>query len=196
MKAFAVMLIGAVLMISAPVSAGWRLVEAGEPATVAKSAMTVTPPSAWNRNTSRPIKNSEVWTLDGLTLNELYFVGGLEHGKPLFNEFDKKNNPLPKFKADLLLPEVVDFFESSARTYLGTSIFEVENVEPVKLGGYDGVQFAFRFATQGDDLANSGLARAAIIDGKLYLMSFIAPSIYYYDRDVDRAEALFDTLKF
>jgi len=59
----------------------------------------VTPSEDWNRNTDRPIKKGEVWTLDGAVLNELYFVSGLAAGETLFRDLDKKENPLPKLGA-------------------------------------------------------------------------------------------------
>lgn len=174
-----------------PASAGWKVVPASEATQVAKSALTVTPTVDWNRNSSRPVKQSEVWTLDGTTLNELYFVGGLAEGQTLMREVDKKANPLPKLKSTLLATEIPEFFEGTLRTALGTSVFEIENVEPATFAGQPGVKFAFSFATQGDALVRKGIASGAMIGGKLYLMSFIAPSIHYFDRDRAKAEALF-----
>ena len=76
--------------------AGWKLVSPAKPATIGKSTLSVTAGEEWNRNTYRPIKKAELWTLDGLGLNELYFVTGLIAGEPLYRELDKKNKPLPK----------------------------------------------------------------------------------------------------
>ena len=68
------------LMVAAtttPAIAGWKLVPAQTATAVAKGKLTVTPDSAWNRWTVRPIKKGEIWTLDGVQLNEVYFVTGL-----------------------------------------------------------------------------------------------------------------------
>lgn len=190
LKSLALAVAATSLAVSSPAMAGWKLVESGEAHEVAKSDLTITPTVDWNRNTKRPIKRSEVWTLDGTTLNEVYIVGGLEVGKPLMKEFDKKRNPLPKMRSGMLLTDIPEFFESTMRTALSTSVFEVESVEPTTFAGQPGVKFAFNYATQGDALVRKGIASGTLIDGKLYLMSYIAPSVHYFDRDVEKAEAL------
>ena len=47
-----------------------------------------------------------------------------------------------------------------------------------------GVQFSDEF-TDGDGLTRKGEAKAAIIDKKLFMVTFDAPRLYYYDRAVD-----------
>lgn len=178
------------LAAAVPAQAGWKLAPAQEATQVAKSTLTVTPTVDWNRNSSRPIKQGEVWTLDGTSLNELYFVGGLAAGEPMMRETDKKANPLPKVKATMLPTDIPEFFEGTLRTALGTSVFEIDNVEPATVVGQPGVKFSFSFATQGDALVRKGVASGTMVGGKLYLMSFIAPSIFYFDRDRAKAEAL------
>lgn len=194
MRSFAFPLVAVALLTAAPASAAWRKIEAAQPVTVAKSGLTVTPAGEWNRSTSRPIKDSEIWTLDGATLNEFYFIGELPDGKPMYRELDKKDNPLPKFASNMLPTDLVDFFETSTRSALGTSMFELSDVRPAKIGPHDAVRFDFSFAVQGDELLRKGVTVMGIIGGQLYLASFSAPAIYYYDRDYARAEKLLDTL--
>jgi len=182
-------------LVATPALAGWKLVPAGQPIAVAKSSMTVTPGEDWNRWSARPIKTSEVWTLDGTSLNELYFVAALPEGKTLFRDVAKKDRPLPKFSKAMLLPDVVEFFESSTRTALSTSLFEVDKVEPDKMSGHDAVRFTFTYAVEGDQLPRKGIAKAAVVKGQLYLVSFVAPSIHYFDRDAAKVNKLLDTLK-
>lgn len=178
------------LVAATPAHAGWKLVEGGQSHEVAKSDLTITPSVDWNRNTSRPIKRSEIWTLEGTTLNEVYFVGGLDEGKTLFKEFDKKGNPLPKMASGMLLTDIPEFYESSTRTALGTSLFEIESVEPTTFAGQPGVKFTFHYGIQNDALIRKGMAMGTMVDGKLFLASYIAPSVYYFDRDLAKAEAL------
>jgi hypothetical protein len=56
---------------AAPAVAGWKLAKQSAATTVAKGSLAVTPAEGWNRWSSRPIKKSEIWTLDGVSLNEL-----------------------------------------------------------------------------------------------------------------------------
>lgn len=173
-----------------PALAGWKLAPGGAPVAVAKGTLTVTPGEHWSKSSYRPIKKSEVWTIDGLTLNELYFVSGLAAGEPLFREFDKKNNPLPKMNAAMQLTDVPEFFESSARIAMNTSLFEVTSVAPAKLGGYDAVKFSYRYSSQGSTLMRQGMATGTVVKGQLYLINFAAPAIHYFARDTAKAEAI------
>lgn len=177
-----------------PAQAGWKRVDANTPVAVAKSGLTAKPERSWNRWTIRPVKQSEVWTIDGLSLNELYFVAGLPAGKPMLREFDKKDAPLPKFSAAMLPTDLVDFVETSSRSAMQTSLFEVADVRPAKLAGYDGVRFDYSFAVQGNELLRRGMAVAAVIDGKFYMASFSGPAIHYFDRDKASVERLFSGL--
>ncbi|HKX77029.1 MAG TPA: hypothetical protein VJM34_00715 [Novosphingobium sp.] len=185
-------LIAAVALLTAvatPAFAGWKLVPKGVPA-LAAGGLKVTPSDDWNRSSSRPIKKSEVWTLDGATLNELYFVSGLVPGETLFKDANKKERPLPKLRASMDLTEIPEFFESSQRVALNTSVFEITGVEPYKFAGKPGVRFCFQYAVQGATLIREGEVAATLVGDKLYLISFIAPSIHYFDRDRPKAEAI------
>lgn len=195
MKTIAKGLVIAALLGSTPALAGWKVVPAGAPAEVAKSPMKATPAVAWNRSTSRPGPKAEMWTLDGALLNEVTFFGGIGEGEALYKERQKKEKPLPKFKASMLPTDIVSLFEASNRIILESPLFEVDKVEPAKLGGHSGVRFAYHYSTQGDQLVRKGEAVAAIVGGKLYLVNFAAPEIHYFDRDVTKFRSLVDTIK-
>ncbi len=173
-----------------PALAGWRLMPAGEETAVAAGTLKVTPQDDWNRWSKRPIKKGEVWTLDGATLNELYFVVGLAPGETMFRDFRKKEAPLPKLRAGMDLTEIPEFFESSQRIALQTSVFEITSVRPGELAGRSGVRFSFEYAVEGSTLVRKGEAAATLVEDQLYLISFIAPSIHYYDRDLPKAEKI------
>lgn len=175
--------------------AGWKTAPHGAATAVAAGALTVTPSDDWNRNSRRPIKKSEVWTLDGETLNELYFVSGLIPGETLFRDADKKNRPLPKLGTSMVLTDLPEFFESSARIALNTSLFELTKVEPTRFGGRDGVKFSYRYSVQGEPLIRRGVASATLIGNQLSLINFSAPEVYYFDRDRPKVEAIMASAK-
>jgi len=186
----------AMLLAPGPALAGWKLVEQGQPVKVAKSAMQVTPGEDWNRWTRRPIKPSEVWTLDGVNLNEFYFVSGLAPGMTLYKDANKKEQPLPVLRSGLGLTDIPDFVESSMRIALNTSVFELTGVEPATVAGHQGVRFTYEYAVASSPLVRKGLAVGTLIDGNLHLMTFTAPAIYYYDRDLPKAEAIMASAQF
>ena len=190
-----VMLLALLVALSAsPAAAQWRLVKAGEAREVVNGAMVVTPPAEWNRSTQRPTRRTEIWTKDGTTLGELDFWLGVKPGEPLFKEQSKKKAPLPKFDPNMLPTDLVEFFEDTARTVLGGSLFETTHVAPARLGGHPGVEFEFTY-TGGDEVARRGLVRGAIVGGKLYLVNWDAPKLHYYDEHVAEVRAIMDSAR-
>ena len=48
---------------------------------------------------------------------------------------------------------------------------------------------------QGEEVRRNGEATGAIVGGKLYLVSFEAPVIHYFDRDIANYRKLVETAK-
>lgn len=172
-----------------PVQAG-RLKPAGVAVAVARSPLMVTPVQAWNKG-ARPGRLSESWTLDGLSINELTFFGGILDNGTLFREVDKTNRPLPRFSKTMLAPDIAQLLETSYRVALGTPLIKIETIEPARFAGADGFRFTYSFAVT-DEVKRLGEARGAVIDGKLYMMTFEAPRIHYFERDVEEFRKIAD----
>jgi len=182
------------LMLSAmPVSAQWKALADGEEVKVANKLMEVTPGAGWNKSNARPSTRSERWTRDGLALNELTFFAGVADGEALYFAPFGAIGELPKFRSAMLPTDVVELFEASNRIVLNSSVFNIERVEPAKLGKYDAVRFAYSYAAQEEGLTRRGEGVAAIIEGRLYLVNFIAPAIHYFDRDIGEIRRLIAT---
>lgn len=171
----------------------WKLVPAGKPAGITGTKLTVTPQQDWNRQSSHPVHEAEAWTLDGPTLDVLYLVAGLEPGKTLYKDSRKKDKPLPQFAADMQLTDIPDFVESSLALSSGAQGYETETVEPAKLSGHPGIAFSFHYVLGDSPLRRKGFAEAALVNGQLYLISFTAPELYYFDHDLPMAKAIMDS---
>ena len=185
----------AVFTLAAPAMAGNTLIPPGLRVAVAKSAMTVVPSIEWNKLGARPGRNSESWTQDGDDLNDLTFYGGIEAGRPLFREIDKKNQPLPKVSATMLITDIPVLLENSYRVALGAASFKVDLVEPLAFAGNKGVRFTYSFSKQNETLQRRGEARGAVIGGKLYLITYEAPGLYYYDRSAAAFRAVAESVR-
>lgn len=159
---------------------------------VANSSMTVTPARDWNQLGARPGKRAETWTLDGEQLNDVTFYAGVEPGQPLVRERSKKRDPLPKFTATTLLAEVPELLERTYRTARGVGTFSITGVAPTRFLGAEGVRFTYEYADE-DNLTRRGEARAALIGGKLYMATFDAPRLHYFDRSLADYRVLADT---
>lgn len=179
--------------VVSPAIAGYRLVPKGVPIAVAKSSLTVTPSVDWNRLGARPGRNAESWTLDGLTLDDVTFYGGIPDNTTLFRDSKKKTAPLPRFSKTMLIPDIAQLFESSYRVSIGTSLMNVDSVEPATFAGRPGFHFTYTLVVQGEEVRRKGTADGAVIDGKLYLITFEAPVIHYFDAYKDEAHYLVST---
>jgi hypothetical protein len=168
--------------------------EKGKSVEVAGSGLTVIPPRDWNRLDAKPGKYAEVWTLDGEQLNDVTFYGGVEPGQPLIKEQHKKRAPLPKFTSKTLLIEVPELLEGTYRAHKQIGSFALTGSKPDSFAGHPGVHFTYDF-TDADNLPRKGEARAALVGGKLYMATFDAPRLHYFDKAVADYNALVGTAK-
>lgn len=192
---FIALLAGTQLFATAPLFAGNQLIVASERVAVAKSALSVVPDHEWNKLADRPGRNCEEWTLDGDALNDLTFYSGIEDNKPLFREVDKKSRPLPRFSSTMLLTDVPALLEQSYRIALDTPLITIETVEPGSFAGNKAVRFRYSFVRQNEEVRRSGEGLATITGGKLYLVTFEAPVVFYFDRDIAKARAIFESAR-
>lgn len=163
--------------------------EKGAIVKVADSSLTVTPNRNWNRLGGNRGKNTETWTLDGEQLNDVTFYGGIPQGKPLVKERNKKASPLPKFTSSTLPIEIPELLEGTYRVYKDVAAFRVLSTEPITFLGSSGVVFTYEYSDK-DELVRKGEARAAIIKGKLYMVTFDAPRLHYFDHAIEEYHAL------
>ena len=168
--------------------------EKGTPVKVANSGIVVTPSRDWNRLDLKPGKYAEIWTLDGEQLNEITFYGGVEANQPIVRERNKKREPLPKFTPTTLIIELPELLERTYRAYKKIGAFAVTGSNPIRFLNQDGVHFTYDY-TDRDDLPRKGDARAVLIDKKLYMMTFDAPRVYYFQKTLADYQALADSAK-
>lgn len=179
-------------LVATPVAAN-SLREKAKPAVVAK-LITVTPPRDWNKLTFTPGKHTETWTLDGDQLNDVTFYAGIAPGEPLVREVSKKRKPLPKLTAATLLVEVPELLEGTYRSAKEIGSFTVTGSAADRFLGQNGIRFAYEFVDD-DNLPRKGEARAALVGGKLYMATFDAPRLNFFDRGLADFRALTDTAK-
>jgi hypothetical protein len=169
--------------------------ETGKTVAVANSMITITPPRDWNSLSIRPGKNAETWTLDGENLNNVTFFGAIAPGMSLYRERNKKREPLPMMRKDTLLVDIPELLEGTIRAYNSIAIFSITSSEPAKFLGKDGIRFTYKYVDN-DELPRLGEAVGTIVDGKLYMASFDAPRLNYYDRVLNDYRALVSSANF
>lgn len=183
------------IIASAPAFAGNSLVSPAPQTGIAKSSLSATPDGEWNRLARRDGKFVELWTKDGDALNKVTFFGGVPAGEPLFREADKKNRPLPKVNGNMLMTDIPAILESSYRIQYDVRTMTIDTQEPADFGSHPGLRFTYTFVSGNDEVERKGEALGAIVKGKLYLISYEAPSIYFFEKDLPAFRHLASTLK-
>ncbi len=168
---------------------------AGTAVSVAKSALTVTPPRDFNAMSIKPGKNVEIWSLDGERLNSITFFGGISAGSSLYKERNKKREPLPKLRKDTLIVEIPELLEGTIRAYNQIANFNVTGSDPSKFMGNAAISFTYNFVDK-DELPRLGEAIGTIIDGKLYMVTVEAPRLHYFERVRNDFQAIVQSAKF
>lgn len=166
----------------------------GIAAPVAGATMSVTPARDWNKLGAKPGKRAETWTLDGEQLNDVTFYGSIAPGEPLVRERSKKHQPLPRFTSSTLLAEVPELLEGTYRAGRQVGVFTLTSSAPDQFLGRAGIRFAYEY-TDADLLPRKGEARAALVDGKLYMVTYDAPRLHFFARSLDDFHALVDTIR-
>jgi hypothetical protein len=188
-------LAAAALALAVPVRAGNTLIPAGQRVAVAGSALTVQPDAEWNRLGARPGRYAERWTRDGDQLDALTFYGGIADGKTLFREVNRKERPLPRVAATMLVTDIPILLENSYRVARGIAAMTIERVEPARFAGSDGVHFTYSYIRLDESLHRRGEAFGAIIRGRLYLITYEAPALHYYERSAPAARRVVDSAR-
>lgn len=188
--------IGVSLLLAGGQAAANSLVAPGPKAQIARSSISASPAGEWNRLRRSDGKNVEVWTRDGDGLNKVTFFGGVGFGQSLYKERNAKDSPLPRVAENMLLADVPVLLESTYRSQYKVNRMNIDAQDLTRLSGHQAIRFTYTFVRDEDEVARRGEAVAAIVSNKLYLFSFEAPSIYYFDKDLANFRQIVETLKF
>ena len=150
---------------------------------------TVQTPIVWAKVA---LGGANLWTVDGLGLQDIRFVTALEDGDPLFAGANSEK--APKLRKTMGPLEVVDFFQASLATNIG-SAFQSRNLRPAPFGKKPGFRFEFSYLTK-DGLAMEGFANGAIINNKLYMIIYTGTQQYYFERHRKDAETIVSSIVF
>lgn len=179
-----------------PAAAGNSLVAVGTQSKVAHSSLSAKPMAEWNRLSREDGKNVEVWTIDGDALNKVSFYGGIASGKPILREADKKRDPLPKVSTTMLMTDIPALLESTYRSLQLVDQMDIGEQAPALLGGHKAIRFSYTLTSSGDEVRRKGEAVGALVDGQLYLVTYEAPALHFFDKDVEKYRQLANSLSF
>lgn len=189
-RTMTMMAVALTLIISMPAQAGWKLLPAGRPEAVGK--LIITPMTDWNRASAKPGKQGVTWTHDGFALNKLEAFAAVPDGGTIYKDRAKKQNPMPKYSKEMLLPDLAEFFERSFRVQNDVSNFMVEETAPIQWTENSAIRVRYSYSLPGDDLSRRGEAVMMNLKEGLYLLNFEAPSLHYFEAGLPEFQGMVD----
>jgi hypothetical protein len=147
----------------------------------------------WSRDRYSRI---EVWTIDGMPLNEFVVVSKVRPGEHVFlSAREKKSRPDgPWFREGMRPDEIRDVLLDGLRGDGWTNVV-ASNLRPARFGEVDGLRYDLQVTHQ-NGLVYRGMAAAAVHDGRLTHWLWLAPAEHYYGRDLAAVSAMFDSARF
>lgn len=160
--------------------------------------LTVDTATDWNR--FPPANGLESWTLDGLGLQALMFNTNIEEGENIARKTgsDEGANArfknLPKFKKGMNALDISEMYVATFTQY-GNSNVRASGIRKAAFGGRDGFYFELDYTDK------EGLERRAIVQGttqtgNLNVIVYAAAKLHYFDRDLDRAKNIIESVRF
>lgn len=159
---------------------------------VGNGSVLVAPPRPWNEQRRLffdGLRWVEDWTLNGPLLDSMMFVTGLPDRQYLVRQRRSEERQVPRFRSDMLAPEIASMLESAYRVRGGAVEFETLGLQPRQFLGYPGFQFDFEHLDT-DEVRRRGRAVGAVINGRLYLIMFDAARAHYFQNALPDFEAV------
>lgn len=151
--------------------------------------MSVNIEGAWNHLDFPGIKPAEVWTMEGVTVDEFLIYSGIKDGQAMHPDNQasgQKKNFV--FRSGMQVEEVVSMFEG-VLTRDGSN-FKLTKLEPYPFGGRKGYRFEFERIRKVDNVQQRGIGFGAVDKGELFALIYQAPRLTFFPRHKDRVEAI------
>lgn len=137
-------------------------------------------------------KKAHLLSVDGPALNSVYLFSDLKEGDSLLRE-RKKEEPVPKYNADMSELEQMEFITDSLEKGMGLVNLITSDVAPDSFNGNDALFFNMSGVTDGG-LNMSGSALVSQADEGLNIVFYLAPSEHYHGKLKDEVGGIFNAL--
>ncbi len=132
-------------------------------------------------------KAVKMLTIDGWQLNRLYVIDGLKSGDYIVRPASKEK-PTPTFRTGMTPIEQVELVAESVAA-MGYQRVETDGIRPVRVGDADGLR-ADISAKSPEGLNISGVTQIVEIQGRLYVILYLAPAEHYFEATRAEVEAI------
>lgn len=155
--------------------------------------MDITIDGAWNHLDFPGIKPAQVWTMEGVTIDEFLIYSGIKDGQVMHPESSgssKQQNFV--FHSTMQTEEIVSMFEGVLSR--DNSTFKLVKLEPFAFGGKKGFRFEYERIRKVDNVQLKGIGFGAVDKGELFALLYHAPRLTFFPRHQGRVEAIARTV--
>ena len=137
----------------------------------------------------------EIWTLDGTRLQQMYFAGGLEEGRPIFHGLPSgSDEKTPRYFKNMNPIELKELFEASLVRTKAEKV-KVTSFKPATFGAVPGYDLKFSYSLK-EGLEMLGIGVLAIKDEEFYMALYVGSKLYHFDRNVANARKILRSISF
>lgn len=162
-------------------------VETGDRTVGDRMAVTLT--GAWNHVTAPNLGPAQVWTMEGLPVDQLLLYSGLKDGEAIHatGGTDRSKKTFV-FRSKMQPDEIAALFEG-AFSRDGSS-FRLVKLEPATFGGGKGLRFEYSLVRKMDNVQLSGMGYASVNRGELFAIVYMAPRLAFFSRHAGSVEQI------
>lgn len=143
----------------------------------------------WNHINVPGLGPAEIWTMEGISVDELKLYPGLKDGTVIHGTQQAGPNAKNfRFASSMKPDEIVALFEGSLTR--DGSKFQLVRLEPAQFAGHPGFRFEYVLTRKIDNVVLNGLGYGAVAKGELFAIVYSAPRLTFFARHRDRVEQI------
>jgi len=141
----------------------------------------------WNQVRAPALAPAQVWTMEGLPLDQLLVYSGIKNEQLIHAEGPASRKNFA-FRSSMQPDEIVALFEGML-TRDGSS-FKLVKLGPASFGGTKGFRFEFALTRRVDNVQLSGVGYGVVSNGELFALLYQAPRLAFFARHQPRVEQM------
>ncbi len=156
--------------------------------------MSITLTGAWNQLKVPSFKPAIVWSMEGVTVDQLLIYSDIKEGDTLVPNglFDSEKNKKFIFHSTMDFSQIASLFE--AKFTADGSIFNLDKIEPKVISKQKGVKLEFSVIRKTDNVKMQGLAYCVVFNNQLYALIYQAPKLTFFNRYQEDIEKMASTI--
>ncbi len=150
---------------------------------------------AWNQINAPGIGPAQVWTMEGLPVDQLLVYSGIKDGEAISasgttvaGDTGDTNRKTFNFRSTMQPDEIVSLFEGMLTR--DGSTFKLGKLQPSTFGGGKGFHFDYSLTRKIDSVQLSGIGYGTVDKGQLFAIIYLAPRLTFFPRHKAKVEQI------